>query len=52
MSKRYTKNFNTVELQGYTDSQVEFIESVEDDYQGQPLAHLVADYAEELDQLA
>lgn len=52
MTKRYTENFNTVQLQSYTDAQIAFIASVEHDYRHNSLADLVADYAEELDRLA
>jgi len=52
MNQRHTKNFSTVELQGYTESQIAFISIIEGDYQGQPLARLVTDYTEELARLA
>lgn len=52
MSKRYTENFNTVQLQSYSDAQIAFIATVEHDYRAEGLAALVADYAEELDKLA
>ncbi|SFK31165.1 hypothetical protein [Cellulomonas sp. KH9] len=47
---RSTKFFNVVELQSYTDAQVEFIASVEGDYtdEDRSLASIKADYPEEM----
>ena len=45
---RSTKYFDTVQLQSFNDAQVEFIASVEDDYQDLGLGNLQADYADEL----
>lgn len=46
MSKRYTEKFDTVALQSYTDEQIDFIRTVEGDYDS--LGDIQADYTDEL----
>ena len=43
--------FSAIALEGYNTAQVEFIESVEHDYEADEFPGLVADYSEELDAL-
>lgn len=49
---RSTRRFNVVELQTYSDAQIEFIASVEDQYdEDLGLSNLTADYADKLAKL-
>ena len=51
--QRKTRKFDAVTLQSYTDEQIAFIASVEDDYpEPTTLSDITSDYADELADLA